>query len=286
MIAVAVAFALLLVPGQSWGPGTHIYLSSLLLKRMERRLPREQARLIEEHRDNFLYGCIAADIINFKSYGGLKNNCHNWTIKERIEELSSSEHERAFLCGYLCHLAADVIAHNHFVPFQLVYGLPPKILGHTYWEARADGQVAEEYWRIIDGLRSHPTLRSNDQIIHRAVPRKALSIGSNKWIFNNILLARSKTSWRGIMDQMRARKPRGELHKRFLTECHKAALENMYRVFKEEGLERLRELDPNGRASLYEARRLRRELIERYGTRIAGAEAARGLAKRKYRLEA
>ncbi len=269
----------------SWGPGTHIYLSSLLLKRMKRRLPPTQVQLLEGHRESFLYGSIAADIINFKNYGGMKNHCHNWNIKERLEVLLTVEEERAFLQGYLCHLAADIVAHNHYVPFHLVYGLPPKMLGHTYWEARADGVVTEEHWHIIDGLRNHRLLRENDRIINQAVPKKALSLSSNKWIFNNILLARSKKSWRAIMEQMRSQKPRGEIHQRFLSECHRRCLENMFSVFDAAGLEELRAQDPSGRETLREARKLRRQLIEKHGTRAAGSDEAKAIAKRRFKLD-
>lgn len=268
----------------SWGPGTHVYLGTLLLRRMRRRLSKSQQRLLTDHRDAFLYGGIAADIINFKKYGGIKNHCHNWNMKERFEALIEEEHEHAFLYGYLCHLAADVVAHNHFVPFQTLHGLPPVLLGHVYWEARADGRIDEEYWKVIDGLRNRVELHENDQIINRAVRKKALSLSSNKWIFNNVLLARSKKSWRDIMDQMRRRNPRGELHDRFLKECHRRCLENMWKVFDDLELEKLRQWDPNGLAALSEARQVRRSLIQRHGSRSAGAADSQEIARDLYRL--
>lgn len=273
-----------LLCGCSWGPGTHIYLGSQLLKRMKRRLHRKQIRLLEDHREPFLYGSVAADIINFKNWGGLKNHCHNWNIKERFEALIEEEHEVAFLYGYLCHLAADTVAHNHYVPFQIVYGLPPKVLGHTYWEARADSRVSEEYWHVLDGLRNTRELHENDNIINRAVRRKALSLTSNKFIFNHILLARSKKSWRGIMDQMRSRSPRGEIHQRFLDQCLDACLENMFHVFDDLSLEVLRKQDPTGHAALRASRRLRRVLIDKHGSRADGAEEAKSMAKRVFKL--
>lgn len=271
--------------GAGWGPGTHIRMATRFLAEMADRIDGETARLIGKYPQDFLYGNIAADIINFKSYGGVRNNCHHWNMKERIETLIDAEHEYAFLHGYLCHLAADVVAHNHFVPFQLLYDLPPAVLGHTYWEALADGSVPRAHWDTIGSLRNEKSLHQSDRVINAAVQRKALSLRSNKWIFNNIVLARSRKSWRAIMDQMRLRKPHGEIHDPHFERCLAMAQENMWRVFSKDSFRSLSQLDPSGRASLKAARILRRELIDRHGCRQAGAAPSRTLAERTYGLE-
>jgi hypothetical protein len=56
----------------------------------------------------------AADIINFKAYGGAYSHCHRWTIIDEMREIARTPREEAFVFGYLSHLAADTIAHNHF----------------------------------------------------------------------------------------------------------------------------------------------------------------------------
>lgn len=282
VLASALAFV---VHGLAWGPGTHVRMASRFLAEMDARIEPSVVRLLREHSHDFLYGNIAADIINFKAFGGIRNNCHDWSMKERIEALIDAEHEHAFLYGYLCHLAADVVAHNHFVPFQMLYDLPPALLGHTYWEALADGAVPVAAWETIGKLRNEKALHESDRVINRAVRRKALSLRSNKWIFNNILLARSRQSWRAIIDQMRARKPHGEIHDAHFERCISLAHDHMLRVFSEDGMRSLREFDPSGRAALRACRILRRELIERHGGRQAGAPASRAVALRTYGLE-
>lgn len=286
LATLLVLFLAALAGGAAWGPGTHIQLAGRLLRRMDRRLAKSQRELLTAHTEAFLYGNIAADIISFKKFGGLRNHCHNWNMKERFEALIQTEHEQAFLYGYLCHLAADVVAHNHFVPFHMLHGLPPMVLGHTYWEARADDVVHEEHWQTIDGLRNRRELHQNDQMINQAVRKKALSLASNKWIFNNVLLARSKRGWRDIMDQMRSRRPVGTLQHRFLDECHERCLENMWLVFDALDLEHLKQWDPSGLGALREARLERRRLIAHHGSREAGARAAQDLAVKMYGLEA
>lgn len=205
-------------------------------------------------------------------------------MKERLGAHADTDAEMAFILGYLCHLAADVVAHNHFVPYQLVHGLPPRLLGHVYWEARADGRVPEAHWETIDLLRLDRSLHENDRLVAGAVPKRALSLTANKAIFNNVLLARSRRSWRGIMDQMKTLSPRGHLDREFLSACVEACWRNMHAIIREDTLEELRALDPNGHAALAGSLRVRRELIEEHGSRSAAAEASREEAARRYGL--
>lgn len=278
LIGIAVASTI------AWGPGTHIQLAERLLDTMTDRLSSEQVDLLNAHRDCFQYGCIAADIINIKQYGGLTNHCHNWSIEERFGELVSTDTERAFVRGYLCHLAADVVAHNHFVPYQILYDLPPHVLGHTYWEARADSYVPEPIWLIVDELRTDTDLDSNDALIHAAVPKKLIPMAPNKFIFNHVLLARSKKNWRALMDKMRRRNPMGTVQEPFLERCLEQCLENMFRTFDAKAHLELRGRDPTGHSPLKETRRLRRSLIQTYGDRRRAAPAARDLAEKTFGL--
>lgn len=248
------------------------------------RIPEEARQLITAHEHDFLYGNIAADIINLKNYGGLKNHCHNWNIRERLQEHADGDQDQAFILGYLCHLAADVVAHNHFVPYQVVHGLPPRLLGHVYWEARADGRVPDPHWETIDGMRTDKSLHEHDELIIQAVPKRAFSHTTNKLIFNNILLARSRRSWRAIMDQMKTLNPRGHLDRDFLGACYDACREHIIGIFHDDTLAALRERDPNGHETLSESQRLRRQLIGEHGTRIAAVEASRDEAEKRYGL--
>ncbi len=268
----------------NWGPGTHIRLAERLIEEDSDQIPSDLRSLIKTHQDHFLYGNIAADIIHYKNYGGLKNHCHNWNIRERLLSHAHTDAEHAFILGYLCHLAADVIAHHHFVPFHIVYGLPPRLLGHVYWEARLDGRVAEHHWDRIDLLRVNKSIQQNDELILKAVPKRAFSHVTNKLIFNHVLLARSRRSWRAIIDQMGSREPRGVLQDKFIQDCDDACRKSLIATFQEDSLQALRELDPNGHLQLSDCRLLRQELIEDYGSRTAAVEASRQAASLKFGL--
>src|SRR5262245_37826704 len=107
LFAVAAWLAL---RGLGWGPGIHIQLTRKVLSQIRASLHQTpEHKLVLDHPDAFFYGNIAADLINFKNYGGMKNHCHNWNIQERLSLLAETSLERAFVLGYLCHLAADVV---------------------------------------------------------------------------------------------------------------------------------------------------------------------------------
>ena len=126
-----VFFLLLLVVIPNWGPGNHLEFALRVL-RARRKLAEEPARLLRQERAAFLYGNIAADLISFKAYGGHYNHCHRWTIVREMRARATSPAQEAFALGYLAHLAADTIAHNHYVPYHLARYARSKGLGHLY----------------------------------------------------------------------------------------------------------------------------------------------------------
>ena len=54
-----------------------------------------------------------------KKYAAAGRHCHSWPVGFEILDRARDEPLRAFSLGYLAHLAADVVAHNYFVPRQL-----------------------------------------------------------------------------------------------------------------------------------------------------------------------
>lgn len=275
-----------LVAGACWGPGTHIELTEELLRRFRRRktLSTSQA-LVLEYPEPFLYGNIAADIVNFKAYGGAKNHCHNWNIQERLETRAESPAARAFILGYLCHLAADVIAHNHFVPFHLVHNFPPRWLAHAYWEALADGLVKDEKWHAIDGLKRRKSLREFDHLVHRAVERRALGLRPNRWIFNNVLLLSCRRSWRELVRSVEAKARVNPLDPGLYRRARGESFRNMLSVFQPQRLALLKTRDPTGRTALQGARRLRREILRDFGRGDRAREVSRDLARKAFGIE-
>ncbi len=272
----------LVATSTNWGPGTHVQMATRLLEQAPSRLPAAGASTIIEYPRHFIYGNIAADVINFKNYGGLRNHCHNWNMEERLSRHATSKQQEAFILGYLCHLAADTVAHENFVPYHLLAAAPPPILGHTYWEARADSAVLEEEWLILDELRRDRSLRREDLLIQAAVPARALSMGTNRWIFDHVLLARSRKSWRIVISKMRRRKPFGQIDAKEHRACIELSMKRMRWVFSDRHQRALRQFDPTGAKSLKTARELKRQLIRENPVRGRAQQRCQRQALRRF----
>lgn len=279
LLACVVGIGLWAALGLSWGPGTHLDFALRLLRRKGHRLPANVEPLLRKHAEEFLYGNIAADIIHFKSYGGPKNDCHRWDVIDRMEALATTDGERAFVLGFLTHLAADTIAHNHFVPYHLARYARTKALGHVYWEMAADRFVPEGHWEIIGKLKKNKALDANDRLINEAVRRKVFSLWTNKRLFNNVLLMHSRDNWRNAMAKLRNRDlPR--LPESRLDTFRRAALDRMVLALQPGGREKLAHLDPSGREAQKESIRAKRSLLLRFRSKESMDAQAESIAKK------
>jgi hypothetical protein len=136
--ALSVAAALLLLillpdAALAWTPGTHIFLGESVLANLS-QLPRQIADLLRAYPYDFLYGNIAADTSIAKKYAPVGRHCHSWHVGREIFDRAESDGLRSFGLGYLAHLAADCVAHNFYVPRQLLVTSTTIALGHSYWE--------------------------------------------------------------------------------------------------------------------------------------------------------
>ncbi len=255
--------ALLPVALTTWGPGHHLEFAERIWRRRRELLPAGRAALLAKEKNAFYYGNLAADIINMKAYGGHWNHCHRWTIVTEMRQHAETDSDEAFILGYLAHLAADTIAHNHFVPYHLVRYPRVRGLGHLYWEMMADRYVPERRWEIVARLKGLPELGRLDQLVNRTVPKRALSMGTNKLIFNHVLLVSKRGSWRRGMERLHPI-AKVRLERGFLSRFQKAAVARIRTALHERGFKTLLHLDTNGKSHLKEARRKRRALVRRY----------------------
>ncbi len=246
----------------AWGPGNHLEFERRVWRRHRERLPAATAELLEAHRPAWQYGHIAADIINFKGVGGHYNHCHRWTIVAEMQERARSDEERAFILGYLGHLAADTIAHNHFVPYHLARFARTRGLGHLYWEMNADRFVPEECWEVVTRLKKLPELDQLDRLVNATVPRKAFSMGTNKLIFNHVLLVSEREHYRRGIARLH---PIGRLRlsRGFLDLFRDAAVERIFLALRPGGIEALAHIDTNGKEAQRRAMGQRKGLLAR-----------------------
>jgi hypothetical protein len=276
MILLA-AFAVALCIYGAWGPGHHLEYAERVWRRRREMLPASVARLLGDHHDPYFYGNLAADIINFKAYGGAYSHCHRWTIVEEMRELATSPRQEAFVMGYLSHLAADTIAHNHFVPYHLARYARTKGLGHLYWELNADRFVPESRWARVAGLKNQDALDELDDLVNRTVPKKALSMSTNKVIFNHVLLVSHRERWRGAMARIHPIS-KVTLEKGFLAMFQAAAVDRIRLALHPRGFRAIQRVDANGAEAQRKAMKVRTGLVQRLVPRAVRAANAEEVA--------
>ena len=260
MILLLGLIALAWLASASWGPGTHLEFEARVWRRRKELLPPRVCALLSEQRAAWQYGNIAADLINFKAFGGHYNHCHRWTIVDEMRELATTPAQHAFALGYLAHLAADTIAHNHFVPYHLARFARGHTLGHLYWEMNADRFVSDERWDVVTQLKDRPELEDLDELVNRSVPRKALSMGTNKLIFNHVLLVSERRRWREGMSLMHPL-PQVRLTRGFLDLFREAAVERIVLALSPRGVARLAHLDTTGKHAQSQALATRKRMM-------------------------
>jgi hypothetical protein len=201
LLAIA-GVALLLValtPGHAyaWGPATHAYLSWQVLQWLE-LIPDAIRGILAAYPYDFVYGSLAADISLAKKYVPEGRHCHHWHVGEEIEAAAASERLKAVGIGYLTHLAADTIAHNYYVPRQLLLTSSTKGLGHSYWEARMDRHVGEFYMRLAREAVTQHDHSQADALFDQVLSGTLFSFRTNRRIFRGLIRFQDNDRWQSI----------------------------------------------------------------------------------------
>jgi hypothetical protein len=203
LIVAGALLMLALVPDTAWafGPATHVYLGRQLLD-MLHLLPDGLASLLRAHPQSYLYGTMAADISFAKKYVPAGRHCHFWHVGEEILESAENERLRAVAFGYLSHLAADTIAHNWFVPRQLMLTSSTKALGHSYWEHRFDTLLGEDYAAAAREVVMDYDHSEADHLFDSVLSGTIFSFETNRRIFRGMIRIQDNDRWRAVFDRM------------------------------------------------------------------------------------
>jgi hypothetical protein len=256
----------------AWTPGTHVFLGEAVLRSLA-LLPGPVAELLAAFPYDFLYGSIAADTSIAKKYAAAGRHCHAWHIGLEIREQARDEPLHAFALGYLAHLAADAVAHNHFVPRQLAVTSSTSALGHSYWESRFETHLGERYARRARELILLDHARS-DAHLDRILSPTIFSTPTNRRIFRGMVYVTDTESWQRIF-QLMSEKSRWDLPDAdvgaYLTRSFDYVIDFLRRV---EGSEPYL-LDPSGEEPLRLAKRVRRAALRQGGEELVAEEARR-----------
>jgi hypothetical protein len=183
--AIGMIIALILLnpePALAWGPVTHIALGVQVLATVITPDHPLQA-VIANLPEVFLYGSLAPDIVQGRRLQSrLRRHSHNWATGIGLLEAARGNHEQAFAYGYLAHLAADVVAHNFFLPASYVGHLDKRLASHIYNEACFDTFYDSEFSDLLLKLMELD-FRAVDGMLKRAVDSPLVSFSAHRRIF-------------------------------------------------------------------------------------------------------
>lgn len=256
---VAVGIALMALPhaAHAWTPGTHVFLGQAVLNAAA-GLPPSVGDLIRAFPFDFLYGNIAADTSFAKKYAPINRHSHAWHVGQEVHDLARSDALRAFGLGYLAHLAADTVAHNFFVPRQLLLTSSTKSFGHSYWESRVETHLDDDYAHqardliMLDHAHADAHL---DQIISPTI----FSVKTNRAIFRGMVHITRSRAWQTGMRAARD-VSRWDLTD-YVVEQHLALAYEYIMEMLSSPVGIAKSLDPNGAAALRRSKAMRRSAL-------------------------
>ncbi|HHL39468.1 MAG TPA: hypothetical protein ENJ37_03075 [Deltaproteobacteria bacterium] len=268
MFAVAViAFLTVLLSADealAWGPATHLELGREVLGNLG-LIAAPVRPLLERFPYDFLYGNISADIVVGKNLVEELKHCHNWRIGFRLLKKTHSDSQRAFAYGYLCHLAADTVAHNLFIPEMMIRSFKTRMLRHIYWELRFDALADKRVWRLPEKI-GRSMNGDNDRLLESLFEDTPFSFKTNKRIFSGMINLHKIERWHrmmGLISKTSKWTIDGADKRRYFD----LAMDAVQAVLRDGEHACCTAVDPTGRLSIHSAKTARRRLkaMRRYG---------------------
>lgn len=248
---------ILLLSGEAfaWGPGIHVVKGAYILENLYLLLP-SIGQLLKKFPRDFLYGCISADFFIGKGHRRRDDHCHNWSVGLKMLANADSPPTKAFCYGYLAHLAADIGAHNFYVPNQLYLTSTTKRFGHIYWEYRADSQVDDGYWTLArQVVEAHNV--DNDISLENAVKKKIVSLKTKKRVYVRVLNLTDFDRWRQTCEFIE-RKSRWQVSQEYVERLRDFSIAMAIEFLRNPEASICFDYDPVGTRNITRAKRLRR----------------------------
>jgi hypothetical protein len=165
----------------AWGPGVHTVIALGTLENVGLILP-AIARMLTLFPLQYVYGCLAADFFIGKSQGRRTESAHSWEGGFRFLREASDDEEAAYAYGFLSHLAADVVAHNFFIPNVMTAYAARRRMGHLYWEVKADQVVGSVYTKIARDVLSTDH-KGCDALLHLISGKRINGLKAKKQLY-------------------------------------------------------------------------------------------------------
>ena len=258
-VTLICVLAMLFSPAEAhaWGIGVHLQTGAWVLDNLG-LLPEVLRTILSRHPNDYLYGCISADITLGKKYTHYLRHCHSWRMGCKILEKATSDSQQACAYGYLSHLAADTVAHSYYVPYKLVRTYNSVLLKHAYWEMRFEAHVAPDVWPLARSI-GRKDFTDNDKLMRSILADTIFSFGTNKKLFNSLLLLNRLQQYQKVLRSL-ANTSKWEItpedQKEYLDLTSEATLSLLQDIENSP----FRQADPTGERALNAANMIRKNL--------------------------
>lgn len=257
------ALVLLLIlpdPAAAWGPGTHLYLGTEILRHLDVLGPGAAALLATRPRA-FLYGMLAPDFLVAKDRAPPGLHSHLWERADEVQRAAEGTTAReAAALGYQAHLAADVVAHGFFLPRRLVVTASTRSIGHSYWEHRVEAALpdrfAEEARALVPDHEDGPV----EELFREVLTPTVFSFETNRRIYREMVRWSSHTNWQTVFGHLVDRS-RWSLESREQARALDLSISLCVDVIRRGEDSPVRGLDPIGEAALERAKEVRRRTL-------------------------
>lgn len=272
-VACLLAGLLLLVtadPIYAWGPATHVHTGFEVLRSLN-LLPSHIAGIVAQYPIDFLYGNLAADISMAKKYAPVGRHCHEWHVaREMYDAAGDDPRLQSAMLGYQCHLAADTLAHNSYVPRMLLLTSSTRGLGHSYWEHRMDADVGAAHATLARWIVTRADHSHTDALFRRILSSTLFTFSTNRRIFRGMIRINGNQSWQAIFDTV-VDNSRWDLDPTTVARYQRYTFEQVADFLVRDDRSRAVRQDPIGDDSLGEAKKIRRRALMAGGWRTGEA---------------
>ncbi|MCG6878784.1 MAG: zinc dependent phospholipase C family protein [Deltaproteobacteria bacterium] len=235
----------------AWGPGVHTAIALGSLDAASQFLP-SIGRIITAFPIEYLYGSLSADFFIGKAKKKRSGAPHNWEGGFKFLGDAGDDREMSYAFGFLSHLAADVIAHNYFIP-NLTSAYPGKRkMGHLFWEIRSDYLIGTGYTSIANGVLNmdHQVC---DDLLQLLGGKKRNRLKTKKRVFTQtVKLSDYLYTTRNLFFETRA--PRGRVFHEYLAAMVDLSRRLVYDFLKHPDSSPCLHFDPIGAGNLLMAK--------------------------------
>lgn len=240
----------------NWGPGVHLHLAGKVL---EDNIKNEDFEIIKKNKEYFLYGNVSPDITLGKKYiKEIEKHCHKWETAFNILNKASNDKQKAMSYGYLTHLAADVIAHNYYIPKELLEGRGLRNFLHTVVEIKTDMSIYKDTYSLIKNILDKD-YKEEDKFLKENISKAILPFGINRKIFEySLKSSKSKYLYRAF--NIFGKYERWiEENRNILVYYHEISYNLMVDILNNLDKSEILNYDPNGEHNLKLLKKLRKQ---------------------------